>query len=160
MKKYLLPLAAMMVSVSTFAQADKKLEDVAPYPKASEGMVRNVIDLAPEEDEGDYMVELMIGKDIKVDCNHHWFGGQLETKTLEGWGYDYYVLNNVTDPASTHMGCSGQKETVRFVQVQLGKDALIRYNSKLPIVVYTPKSMTVKYRIWQALDDVDNAVIK
>ncbi|OTA14869.1 ecotin [Xenorhabdus vietnamensis] len=158
MKKYLFPLVALMVSTSVFA--DKKLEDIAPYPAASEKMARSVIELPQQEDENNYMVELMIGKDMKVDCNHHWFGGKLTTKTLEGWGFDYYELSNVSGPASTKMACPGQKETMRFVQVQLGKDALIRYNSKLPIVVYMPKTMTVKYRIWQASDEVEKAVIK
>ncbi|PHM49198.1 serine protease inhibitor ecotin [Xenorhabdus miraniensis] len=158
MKKYLFPLAALMVSTSVFA--DKKLEDVAPYPAAPEGMVRSVIELPQQEHENNYMVELMIGKDMKVDCNHHWFGGKLETKVLEGWGYNYYELNKVSGPASTKMACPTKEKTVRFVQVNLGKDAAIRYNSKLPIVVYTPKSMAVKYRIWQASDEVKTAVHK
>ncbi|MDC9598518.1 serine protease inhibitor ecotin [Xenorhabdus anantnagensis] len=158
MKKYLFPLAALMVSTSVFA--DKKLEDIAPYPAASEGMVRSVIELPQKEHENNHMVELMIGKDMKVDCNHHWFGGTLKTKTLEGWGFDYYVLSSVSGPASTKMACPGHKDKMSFVQVQLGKDAFVRYNSKLPIVVYTPKDMTVKYRIWLASDEVKNAVIK
>ncbi|MDX7987794.1 serine protease inhibitor ecotin [Xenorhabdus sp. 12] len=158
MKKYLFPLAALMVSTSVFA--DKNLEDVAPYPAAPAGMVRSVIELPKQDNEKDYMVELMIGQDMKVDCNHHWFGGKLDKKVLEGWGYDYYMLDKVNGPMSTKMGCPDQKETVRFVQVQLGKEALIRYNSKLPIVTYTPKSMTVKYRIWQASDKVETAVQK
>ncbi|MDX7991730.1 serine protease inhibitor ecotin [Xenorhabdus littoralis] len=157
MKKYLFPLAALMVSTSVFA--DKKLEDVAPYPAASKGMARSVIELPPLENENNYRVELMIGKDMKVDCNNHWFGGQLKTEVLDGWGYDYYVLNKVIGPFSTKMACH-EPETVRFVQVQLGKDAFVRYNSKLPIVVYAPKSETVKYRIWQASDTVNTAVIK
>ncbi|OTA17410.1 ecotin [Xenorhabdus beddingii] len=158
MKKYLFPLVALMASTSVFA--DKKLEDVAPYPAASKGMVRSVIELPQQEHENNYMVELMIGKDLKVDCNHHLFGGNLATKTLEGWGYDYYELDKVTGPISTKMGCPTEEKTVRFVQVQLGKDALVRYNSKLPIVVYTPKTMTVKYRIWQASDETKTAVNK
>ncbi|AOM39165.1 serine protease inhibitor ecotin [Xenorhabdus hominickii] len=158
MKKYLFPLVALMVSASAFA--DKKLEDIAPFPAAPDGMIRSVIEVPPQERENDYMVELMIGKNMKVDCNNHWFGGNLETKVLEGWGYDYYELNKVAGPMSTNMKCVDNTETVRFVQVQLGKDALIRYNSKLPIVVYTPKAMTVKYRIWQASDKVNKAVVK
>ncbi|SFN66825.1 serine protease inhibitor ecotin [Xenorhabdus japonica] len=158
MKKYLFPLAALMVSTSVFA--DKKPVDVAPYPAASEGMIRSVIELPQKEHENNYMVELMIGKDIKVDCNHHWFGGRLETKVLEGWGYNYYELNKVSGLVSTKMACPNKEKTVRFVQVNLGKDAAVRYNSKLPIVVYTPNSMTVKYRIWQASDEVKEAVIK
>ncbi|CDG20491.1 Ecotin [Xenorhabdus poinarii G6] len=158
MKKYLFPLAALMVSTSVFA--DKKIEDIAPYPEAPADMALNVITLPQQKDENNYLVELMIGKDMKVDCNHHWFGGDLQTKTLEGWGYDYHVLENISGPASTKMACPGQQETVRFVQVQLGKEALVRYNSKLPIVVYTPTSMTVKYRIWQASDEVKEAVVQ
>ncbi|CDG18597.1 serine protease inhibitor ecotin [Xenorhabdus doucetiae] len=158
MKNYLFPLAALMVSTSVFA--DKKLEDIAPYPAPSENMARSVIELPQKEHENNYMVELVIGKEMKVDCNHHWFGGNLATKTLEGWGYDYYVLNNVTGPASTKMACPTQEKTTRFVQVQLGKDAFVRYNSKLPVVVYTPKTMTVKYRIWQAHDEVKTSVIE
>ncbi|AYA39526.1 serine protease inhibitor ecotin [Xenorhabdus nematophila] len=158
MKKYLFPLAALMVSTSIFA--DTKPEDIAPYPAPAEGMVRSVIDLPKHKNENNYMVELVIGKSLKVDCNHHWFGGNLETKVLEGWGYNYYVLDKVSGPVSTKMGCPNQEKTLRFVQVQLGKDAFVNYNSKLPIVVYTPKTLKVKYRIWKASDEVNTAVIK
>ncbi|SFU97435.1 serine protease inhibitor ecotin [Xenorhabdus koppenhoeferi] len=158
MKKYLFPLAALMVSTSVLA--DKKLEDIAPYPAPAKGMVRSVIDLPKHENERNYKVELIIGKSMLVDCNNHWFGGNLETKVLDGWGYNYYKLNKVSGPFSTMMACPSQEKTRSFVQVYLGKDALINYNSKLPIVVYTPKSVKVKYRIWQASDEVNTAVIK
>ncbi|CDL83941.1 serine protease inhibitor ecotin [Xenorhabdus szentirmaii] len=157
MKKYLFPLAALMVSTSVMA--DKKLEDVAPYPAPSEGMVRSVIELPPQVNERDYKVELIIGKDMEIDCNHHWFGGKLKKEVLSGWGYDYYVLNKVEGPFSTRMACH-EPDTVRFVQVNLDKDALVTYNSKLPLVVYTPKDIVVKYRIWQASQTIHTAVIK
>ncbi|WP_086956605.1 serine protease inhibitor ecotin [Xenorhabdus innexi] len=157
MKKYLLALAAMTVSV--YAQADNT-NDLTHFPEPSEGMVRSVITLAPEKDENNYMVELMIGKSMMVDCNQHWFGGQLETKNLEGWGYNYYELDKVVGPMSTKMNCVDKTKTMKFIQVSLGKDAFVRYNSKLPIVVYTPKSIKVKYRIWQASDTVNTAVKK
>ncbi|PHM68308.1 serine protease inhibitor ecotin [Xenorhabdus sp. KJ12.1] len=157
MKKYLLALAAM--SVSVYAQADKT-NDLASFPEPSEGMVRSVITLTPEKDENNYMVELMIGKSMMVDCNHHWFGGNLETKNIDGWGYNYYELDKVAGPMSTKMACADQKKTMKFVTVNLDKDAFIRYNSKLPIVVYTPKTIKVKYRIWQASDKVNASVEK
>jgi ecotin len=34
---------------------------------------------------------------------------------------------------------------------------LIRYNSRLPIVVYAPLGYEVKYRIWSALETLENA---
>ncbi|HFK7189105.1 TPA: ecotin family protein, partial [Serratia odorifera] len=35
-----------------------------------------------------------------------------------------------------------------------------RYNSRLPIVVYVPQDVEVKYRVWQAAETVNSAVKK
>lgn len=37
---------------------------------------------------------------------------------------------------------------------------LISYNSKLPIVVYVPADIQVKYRIWNASETTQDAVNK
>lgn len=37
---------------------------------------------------------------------------------------------------------------------------MLRYNSKLPIVVYTPENVEVKYRIWKAEDKIQDAVVR
>jgi ecotin len=37
----------------------------------------------------------------------------------------------------------------RFITLG-GEPFLIRYNSRLPIVVYVPKDVEVRYRIWSA----------
>ena len=37
----------------------------------------------------------------------------------------------------------------RFVPLG-GEPYLIRYNSRLPVVVYAPKGVEVRYRIWSA----------
>jgi ecotin len=34
----------------------------------------------------------------------------------------------------------------------------VRYNSKLPIVVYAPTDVEVRYRIWSASDKVNTAI--
>lgn len=156
-------LAAACVSGSAFASTTDKtqpLEKVAPYPQAEKGMKRQVIQLPAQEDESGYKVELLIGKTLKVDCNQHRLSGQLESKTLEGWGYDYYVFDKVTSPVSTMMACPDGKKEEKFVTAYLGENSLLRYNSKLPIVVYTPDTVDVKYRIWKAEEKIENAVTR
>jgi ecotin len=149
-------LSLACVSASAFA-ATTPLEKVAPYPQAEKGMKRQVITLPEQKDESGYKVELLIGQNLEVDCNQHRLGGELESKTLEGWGYDYYVFDKVTSPVSTMMACPDGKKTQKFVTAYLGDDAMVRYNSKLPIVVYTPENIDVKYRIWKAEETVQNA---
>lgn len=73
--------------------------------------------------------------------------GSLEEETVNGWGYTYYEFNSKGDIAGTLMGCPDNKKVKKFITAQ---SQLFRYNSKLPIVVYVPKGMEVKYRIWEA----------
>jgi ecotin len=102
-----------------------------PYPKADKGMKRQVIQLPVLQDEANYKVELLIGKTLEVDCNQHRLGGQLESKTLEGWGYDYYVFDKVTSRLH-HDGVPGRQEREEICNGYLGDNSLLRYNSKLP----------------------------
>lgn len=157
-------LLAAFASTTTWAATHdantQPLEKVAPYPKAEKGMKRQVIQLTPEKDESTLKVELLIGQTLEVDCNRHRLGGELDNKTLEGWGYDYYVFDKVTSPVSTMMACPDGKKEKKFITAYLGEDGMLRYNSKLPIVVYTPENVEVKYRIWKADENVQNAVVR
>ncbi|MBN3790152.1 serine protease inhibitor ecotin [Burkholderia sp. Ac-20353] len=131
-------------------------ESIKMFPLPAVDQQRAVIALPALADEADARVELMIGKTLQTDCNQQWFGGALTTETVQGWGYSYYRLSDVKGPASTLMACPGQAPRERFVQVR-GDDQLLRYNSRLPIVVYVPSGFEVRYRVWHASGDVKHA---
>ncbi|EJK9925935.1 serine protease inhibitor ecotin [Cronobacter sakazakii] len=147
--------AAGCISGSVFA-AEKTSENIAPFPKAEKGMVRQVIDLPERQDEASYKVELVIGQTLDVDCNKHQLAGKFERKTLEGWGYDYYTFESAKNAdgsvmyTSTLMACPDGKKEKKFVTANLGENGMLNYNSKLPVVVYAPENIDVKYRLWKA----------
>ncbi|MGE1173148.1 serine protease inhibitor ecotin [Pseudomonas sp. BW7P1] len=147
----------MLASVSTLTHA-AKLEDTAPYPKAEAGFTRQVIHLPQQTQEDNFKVEILAGKTLEVDCNRQRLGGTLVEKNLEGWGYPFYRLEQVSGPVSTLMACPpGAQKKRAFVPV-FGEGFTVRYNSKLPIVVYAPKDVEVRYRIWSASDKVGVAI--
>lgn len=170
MKLMSLALSGLMMAISAHSMAATSdestdisklpLEKVAPYPQAEKGQTRQVIYLPKLEDEDHFKVELLIGKTLEVDCNQHMMGGELATKTLQGWGYSYLVLEHLSAPASTMMACQNQAKTQKFIAANLGDRAIKRYNSKLPIVIYVPKDVEVKYRIWTTDNDVKTAEAK
>jgi len=132
-------------------------EDLKPWPAASPGETRFVIRLARKEDEDAHGVELVVGKDLEVDCNRHWFGGKLDREVVSGWGYPLYRLSSVAGPASTMMACPEEEKRTVFVAVHL-EDPMLRYNSKLPIVVYVPEGFIVRYRNWSASGKAQDAL--
>ena len=147
----------LIVAALSSAVHAAKLEEVAPFPKPESGFARQVIHLAPQAREDDYQVEILAGKTLNVDCNRQRLGGILEEKNLEGWGYPFYRLEKVIGPMSTLMACPDGKSHQDFVPV-VGDGFMLRYNSKLPIVLYVPRDVEVRYRIWSASSKVDKAV--
>ncbi|MNG72616.1 Ecotin precursor [compost metagenome] len=135
------------------------LKDIAPYPEAEQGFTRQVIHLPAQPDESAHKLEILAGKLLQVDCNRQRLGGNLEERTLEGWGYSYYRLDKVAGPASTLMACPEGKQTEAFVPVA-GEGFMLRYNSKLPVVVYVPQGVEVRYRVWSASQDVQKATVE
>ncbi|QIQ21611.1 serine protease inhibitor ecotin [Zophobihabitans entericus] len=137
----------------------QSVNEVAPYPEAQAGYTRSVIYLPELKNEENAKVELVIGKDTEVDCNSQFYTGTVKEETLNGWGYNYYVVEKVNGPVSTLMACLNAEKQTKFVTLNSNLD-LLRYNSKLPIVVYAPSDLQVKYRVWTQSDSAIPATIE
>jgi ecotin len=132
---------------SSLSAPIQALHDLSIYPNLP-NMVKNVIFMDPLVNELLYKVEFYAVKSIEVDnCNKHYLFGDFEVKTLEGYGYPYYVFNTNSQVISTKMGCDNTIKKVK--NVASGKTETVRYMSLLPIVVYTPIEIDVKYKIWK-----------
>lgn len=145
--KALLPIAVLMIVPLSASAAD----NMKAFPPAEPGESRHVIDLPPLDDESIAKVELLVGKTVKLDAqNRYFFGGKLEKETIKGWGFDRYVVRELGPMAGTLMAVDPSVPKVdRFVALG-GEPQLIRYNSRLPLVVYVPAGVEVRYRIWRA----------
>jgi ecotin len=119
------------------------------FPPAEEGMVRYVLQLPKQADESVFKVELIVGKKVRVDeKNSYFFGGNMEKETIKGWGYPRYTVSELGPMAGTLMAIDPNLPKVdRFITLG-GEPYIIRYNSRLPIVVYVPEDVEVRYRIW------------
>ena len=118
-------------------------------------MTRHVLQLPAQSDESAYKVELIVGKEVATDeRNRYFFGGVIEEKNIDGWGYTRYVVPKLGPMAGTMMAVDPNAPKVkRFISIS-GGPYLIRYNSRLPVVVYVPQGVEVRYKIWRAGDDV------
>jgi ecotin len=107
--------------------------------------------LPKQANEFDFKVELLVGKTVKLDKgNNYFFGGQIKEKVIEGWGFPRYVLKELGPMAGTLRAIDPNEPKVdRFISVGSTPN-LLRYNSLLPIVVYVPEGVEVRYRIWSA----------
>jgi len=135
------------VSVSLAFGAD----DMKAFPAAEEGMTRHVINLPKLQDESAFKVELIIGKTVKTDArNSYFFGGTVETENIPGWGFDRYILRKLGPMAGTLIAVDPDAPQVeRFISIS-GEARLLRYNSRLPLVVYVPTGVEVRHRLWRA----------
>ena len=94
MKRMLLGLALALVTMSLHA-ADAHKDRYAMFPQAEKGYVRYIVEVPKTENDYEHKVELLIGKNMMVDCNHHSFSGKVEKLPLKGWGYSYYKVSDI-----------------------------------------------------------------
>lgn len=126
-------------------------DNLKAFPPAGKGMVRHVLQLPEKTDEEAFKVELVVGKIVQTDArNRYFFGGRIEAETVKGWGFTFYMVRELGPMAGTLMAVDPNEPKVsRFITLG-GEPFLVRYNSRLPIVVYAPEGVEVRYRIWSA----------
>ena len=147
MKRKILVLAMSAVVAAVASASD----NMKAFPPADAGMTRHVLKLPEEKDESSLKVELIVGKTVRLDAgNRYFFGGSIASENIEGWGFTRYVVKELGPMAGTLMAVDPDAPKVeRFVSLG-GEPFLIRYNSRLPVVVYVPDGAEVQYRIWRA----------
>ena len=138
---------SFLVAMSSVLAAD----NMKAFQPAEKGVVRYVLQLPEQKDEYAFKVELIVGKTVQLDeGNRYFFGGKIEAENIEGWGFTRYVVSELGPMAGTLMAVDPSAPKVpRFITIG-GEPYLIRYNSRLPVVVYVPEGVEVRYRIWSA----------
>jgi len=151
--KKIYTIAVTLVLAAIFpAQA---ADNMKAFPPAEEGMVRHVLQLPLQNDESAYKVELIVGKTVQIDeQNKYFFSGSIERSTIKGWGFSMYMVSKLGPLAGTLMAVDPNAPKVdRFITLG-GEPYLIRYNSRLPLVVYAPEGVKVRYRLWSAGNEI------
>jgi ecotin len=147
MKTWATALLLFLCAVPAGLAAD----NMKAFPPAGAGMVRHVLQLPQQADESAFKVELIVGKSVELDANNrYFFAGRIEEETIQGWGYTRYMVPRLGPVAGTLMAVDPNAPKLpRFITLG-GEPHLIRYNSRLPVVVYVPEGVEVRYRIWTA----------
>ncbi len=141
---------------TVFKPITSKSVDISMFPEPKENEVQHLIELPPLENEENYNVEIFITKEMEVDrCNEHSLAGLLERNPLDSWGYEYYVFETDGSTLTTLMLCPDETLVKKDVY---SKSEMLRYNSRLPIVIYTPKDYNAKYKIWNTSVDEYKAI--
>lgn len=90
-------------------------------------------------------IEIVPGKTMEVDCNHHSLMGEFTEKTLSD-GNSHYVFESNGQAVSTLMACPDDSKHKEFVR---GKSIFIDNNNAIPPVVFTSEGIEIKQRNWE-----------
>ena len=162
-------VAAALLAAAPAGRAIPRL-DLSPYPQPAPGQRRWVIQLpgllppspagVVTSDPHTWRVQLVVGQEMPVDCNIHRISGQLQASDLPGWGYPIYRLEgpNAGQSIASLMACPpGQPRRQSFVTLA-AEPFLVPYNVSLPIVVYLPQSLQLRWRVWRPMEALQPAL--
>jgi ecotin len=134
-------------AAASSAEVESSYNELKTYPAAMKGYQRHVLHLKAREDEREIKVEILPGIMLEDDCNIVSFSTPARSLTVKGSGYPYLVIKWNGSMQTTLMGCDELSTKKEFIE---GNSILIGYNSLLPVVVFAPKGLSVRYRIRSA----------
>lgn len=134
--------------------------DLKPYPAPAPGERRWVIqlsDVLPSSQDpaisahpADWRVELIAGRNLELDCNQVTFTGRMRSQSVAGTELRLVRISEVSPLASTRMACPpGEPKRRAFVPMG-GKPFVVPYDASRPIVLYAPKDLELRWRLWKA----------
>lgn len=134
--------------------------DLTPYPAPAPGERRWVIQLpgvlppsrepSLSPDPSDWRVQLIAGRDLELDCNTVRFSGRMRSAVLPGSDLRVVRISQVTPLASTRMACPPDQPKRRAFVVMGDRPFVVPYNVSRPIVIYAPKELALRWRLWKA----------
>lgn len=146
-----LAATALALAASSGSAIGAQPPNLQPYPPAGPGERRWVIAVdATPASAPDKRVELLVGRTLLVDCNRHLLQGSVAEEGVPGWGYTLYRVKGGSPMVSTRMACPpGEPRRREFVGLG-GPPTLVPVNPRLPIVVFAPQNLEVRWRLWRA----------
>lgn len=157
-KLFFLIVSILSFLVNSFAQMNNQF-DFSNFPSPKDGYIRYVINLpsSSKVKDANKLVEFYVGKYEQVDnCNSFGLLGEIQMKTLEGFGYTYYEFETEGNIIGTLMYCSDSKRVEKFIK---SKSEIIHYNSRMPIIIDVPQGYEVRYKIFVAKENDNKAEI-
>ena len=155
-----LPLAALAALLTAGAAVAIPRLDLTPYPQPGRGERRWLIQppgvLPPIADAGlsphpsDWRLELIVGRELRVDCNGPRLSGRLQRVLLPGSRLPILRLIETGPPIYTRMACPADPPARRAFVAIGNEPFLLPYRVSPPIVIYAPSELQVRWRLWKA----------
>lgn len=138
-------LSIALFSVACGSKKTGQMSNVSPLYTLDGYQVHTLSVPTPKEGSSNPIkIEIIPGKTMEVDCNHHSLMGNFEQKTLSD-GISYYVFESNGDAISTLMACPDNTKHTEFVQ---GQSIIINSDEVIPPMVFTSEGIEIKQRIW------------
>lgn len=141
--------ALLFIALFSAACGSKKtgsMSNVVPAQTLDGYQAHALSVITPKQESSDHPVKIEIipGKTMEVDCNHHSLTGEFTEKALSD-GNRYYVFESNGQAISTLMACPDNTKRLEFVR---GQSIFIDNTGAIPPLVFASEGIEIKQRNW------------